>query len=473
MRPVNTRGSGTGRLELLAYNLGLAVASPVLMAYLLWRVVRGKSRDGWGERWGRLPNAIGSGRREHRPPETGHPEVGTRVRRAWVHAASVGEVAAAKPIIKALKAERDDLDVVMTVITPGGREVAETLAGQLVSSVAYLPFDLPWLMRKAVRLIGADLFIGIETEIWPNLLHALRTHGARCALVNARISDRSYPRYRRVRRLMRWALSQYDAVLAQSAEDAGRFIVLGAAPDAVRTLGNVKFDEAEHPLSAADQAALRVDLGLREEVPVWVAGSTRMPAEERMVWEAHRMVRTSLPDAVLIHAPRHVARADEVEAGMRQVGLKPIRRSRPECRAELTDSIILDTFGELGKVYAVGDVAFIGNSMVPPGGGQNLLQPLAQGKGVLFGPYMSNFRDSAEMALSAGVGKRIATADELGQEVLRALTDRDSRTQVSRKAVELIEANRGASGRYAAALSALLPDHSGLGVGACPGSANA
>ncbi len=440
-------------LALPAYNLGIAAASPFLGAYLAWRIAKGKSREGWSERWGRLPEAISA---------SGRPRI-------WMHAASVGEVGAARPVVKALREARADAEVIMTVITPGGREVAEALVGSLISGVAYLPFDLPWLTRKAAHTIRPDLFVGVETEIWPNLLSSVKATGARCALVNARISDRSYPRYRKVAWLTRWALSAYDVVLAQSDEDARRFVALGADPTAVRTLGNVKFDEADRPLSPQEIEELRADLELEAAGPVWVAGSTRIAAEERMVWEAHRAVMAAVPNAVLIHAPRHVARADEVEAGMREAGLRPIRRSHrnPSSPAERQrsspwgeggpfDAIILDTFGELGKVYAVGDIAFIGNSLVQPGGGQNLLQPLAQGKGVLFGPYTSNFRDAVQIALAAGVGRLVETAEQLATEVVSALRNPDHRRRIEEDALSLIAANRGAAVRYAAELATLL-----------------
>jgi 3-deoxy-D-manno-octulosonic-acid transferase len=349
----------------------------------------------------------------------------------------------------------------MTVITPGGREVADTLIGKEISATAYLPFDLASLAWRAVTHIRPTLFVGIETEIWPNLLWALLRFGARAALVNARLSDKSLPRYRRVRRLIGWALSAYDRVLSQSDEDARRFIELGAPVDRTSALGNVKFDEADRPLSADEVAAWRRQLCLSDDARVWIAGSTRVLAEERLVWQAHQAVLRSIPDAVLIHAPRHVDRADEVERGMREAGLEPVRRSRLSAGSCAPRTIILDTFGELGKVYAVADIAFIGNSIVPPGGGQNLLQPLAQGKGVLFGPYMNNFRDAVTLAVQAGVGFAVEDPQDLATRVTRALTDESWRTAIAQQALDLVERNRGASRRYAEALKALLDDAGG------------
>ncbi|NLH99416.1 MAG: 3-deoxy-D-manno-octulosonic acid transferase [Chthonomonadales bacterium] len=427
--------------ELAVYNAGLAAATPLLAGYLGWRVLHGKSREGWRERWGNLP-----------------PEMRLQTRPGlWVHAASVGEVGVARPILAALRESRPDLEAVMTVITPGGYEVAQSLVGKLVRHVAYLPFDLLPLVRRAVEWIRPDLFVGIETEIWPNLLDSLRRSGVRAVLVNARISDRSFPRYRKARWLMRWALRQYDRVLAQSEEDARRFAVLGAEADRLATLGNVKFDEAEEPLPESAVLDLRRELGIRDGEQVWVIGSTRSLAEEQLVWQAYRALLQRLPGVVLIHAPRHVERADAVESGLRQMGFTTARRSSVKGDRGDAQVIILDTFGELGRIYAVGDVAFIGNSLTPPGGGQNLLQPLAQGKPVLFGPYMNNFRDAVDLAAAAGVGIRVDGPEKLAAEVCRLLQDREARQRIASDALDLVRRHRGTARRYAEVLLAALP----------------
>jgi len=450
-------------LASLAYNAALGVGAPMLGAYLAWRVVQGKSRVGWPERWGRLPATL---RPRSRPS-------------VWFHAASVGEVSAARPIIRALQEANPSADCVMTVITPGGHEVAEAMVGDLLRGVAYLPFDLVPPVRRAIRVLDPDLFVGVETEIWPNLLQAVARHGARSALVNARLSDRSWPRYRRARGLMRWALSPYDRIMAQSEEDARRFVSIGASEAVVSVGGNVKFDEADRPLPSADVECLRRDLGISAEARVLVVGSTRVVEEERLIRDAFRRILESAPGVValasrrqpatvMIHAPRHVERADAIEAAWRGSGFRTARRTSHAPADASPQVIILDTFGELGRVYAVGDVAFVGNSLVPPGGGQNLLQPLAQGKPVLFGPHMSNFRDAVAMAMAEGVGRRVSGADELAKVVCGLLEHPTERAAIRERALALVNRNRGAARRYADALSALA--ESGPGEAAAPAS---
>lgn len=415
------------------------MASPLLALYLLRRLLVGKSRAGWAERWGRLPEAFAC----------------KQAPRLWVHAASVGEVMAATPILRAYRERQPAHEIVLSVITPGGHEVASGLVGSLVHTVFYSPFDAPWAVRRALRAIQPDVLAILETELWPNLLHHARRAGARIVLVNGRISDRSIGRYRRFRLLFRWALACFDRLLAQTERDAERLREIGADPARVEVLGNAKFDQAADRLSEEQVAALRRDLKLPEGAPVWVVGSTRLEEEERLTLAAYQKARESLPDLVLIHAPRHVERAGEVADRMRAVGLKPVRRTELARVDGPVSQIVLDTFGELGSVYAVGDVAFLGNSLLPPGGGQNLLQPLAQGKPALYGKWMSNFRDIAALAEAEGVGFPVADADELADRLVALLRDPPQRAALAERAVALVAANRGAAARYAEAIAKL------------------
>lgn len=424
----------TGRSGALAlYNAAIVAGSPVLLAYLGYRLARGKSREGWRERWGCLPETL---RRADRP-------------RLWCHAASVGETMAAQPILKEVLARSPDLECVMTTITPGGHEVALASVGKTVQAVAYLPFDLLPIVRKTVSHISPDVFVGVETEIWPNLLFTLRRKSIPAVLVNGRISDRSFPRYRRLRWLLRSVLACYTAILAQSDVDAERFIALGAPEESVRVVGNVKFDQAGEPEEPERVGLLRQEFRIQEGAPVFVVGSTRVPAEEKLIMDAFLLMRARIPNLVLIHAPRHVERAESVMDAMREAGLPAVRRTRLADVEGPAEVIVLDTFGELARVYALGDVAFVGNSLVPPGGGQNPLQPLAQGKPVLFGPHMSNFRDVASTALDSGVAFQVASSEELADRVAQLLGDTAVRADIAQRAIALIRRHRGAARRCA------------------------
>lgn len=439
------RRSGPTDWSLVAYNAAILAGSPWLAAYLAWRIARGKSRAGWSERWGRLPASVA---RAEPCAEDGS--------RVWCHAASVGEVMAAVPILRALKDLAAPVDIVMTTITPGGHEVASGQLGKLVTGVSYLPFDVLPIIRRAVRSIAPDLFVGIETEIWPNLLGSLRRMEAPAALVNARISDKSFPRYRRVRWLVGSALSAYGAILAQTQGDAERFLELGAPADRVSVTGNVKFDQADEPLSGDAIAAMRAEFRLPANAPVWVVGSTRTAEEERLIWAAHHLALQSLPGLILIHAPRHVERAGEVLEGLRAVGIRAVRRTEIGACSEPFGAIVLDTFGELAQVYALGAVAFVGNSLVAPGGGQNPIQPLAQGKPVLMGPYVSNFRDVVAEAAAADVAYTVVSVRELASRLVTLVQDAGGRRLTEERARTLIRSNRGAARRTAEQLVQLL-----------------
>lgn len=421
------------------YNMALALASPVLAALMVRRLLAGKDRLGWRERWGILPCAIA---RNQAP-------------RMWVHAASVGEVAAAAPVLRLFHQEHPEYFIVISTITEGGHETAQKLAQELGGEAIYAPFDIPFAVRRTLRAIRPRVLAVMETELWPNLLFLARRSGARIALVNGRISDRSYGRYRTFRRFFAWVVGQFDQVLTQSQRDAERMKAIGADAARVNVLGNTKFDQAGRPLPASEAADLRADLRLPPGAPVLVVGSTRTAEEERQVAWAYSLACRSIPDLALIHAPRHVERAGEVEAILREAGLEPVRRTKLAELGRPARQIVLDTYGELARVYAVCDVAFIGNSLVPPGGGQNLLQPLAQGKPVLFGPHMQNFRDLADAAREAGVGWCVADARQLADKVIELVRQDGERDRIGRRAIELIASNQGASARYAQALARL------------------
>jgi 3-deoxy-D-manno-octulosonic-acid transferase len=350
------------------------------------------------------------------------------------------------------------VDIVISTITPGGLETALALKGRLASSVFFAPFDLPWPVQRTLSLVRPDVLVLLETELWPNLIALSKRSGARVVVANGRISDRSIRKYVMMRGLFRWVLSHVDRILAQTATDGDRFAAIGADPNRVAVLGNAKFDQATEPLDDSALQSLRTELKLPEGAAVLVVGSTRTAAEERLTVQAYVRAMNAVSDLVLIHAPRHVERAGELISIMRELGLSPIRRSELDQVKGSAGQIVLDTFGELAKIYGVGDVAFIGNSLLAPGGGQNLLQPLAQGKPAIYGLYMSNFRDLAAMAESAGVGFRVSNSDELADKVVALLRDSNGRSIIAQRAQGLVRENQGASARYAEEITALLSD---------------
>lgn len=421
----------------LLYNLFLVIASPLLLVYLIWRIaVRGKSRHGWSHRLGRLPIS----------PH------GRKV--IWVHAVSVGEVIAAIPLLQALREAFPQYHLLLTTLTPTGNATARQQVGKLVDAVGYLPIDFPITVRWALERVRPEALIIMETELWPNLLITAYRRGVRTVIANGRLSDRSLPTYRRFRWFFRGVLRYVDAICTQSEEEARRFCLIGAPPNRVHITGNTKFDQAAVGAQEVDVDALRQDLALPPGAPVLVIGSTRAPEEERFIAGAYRQLREEFPSLCIVWAPRHVERAEAVAEVLRQEGFHPWFRTHgtPDV---LQEQIVLDTFGELGKVYAVGDVAIIGGSFVPFGG-QNLLQPLAHGKPVIHGPYMQNFRDVAGMARQAGVAWTASNIGELVEYASRLLRDAHLREAVARRARMLIAEQQGASQRTVELVKMLL-----------------
>ena len=313
------------------------------------------------------------------------------------------------------------------------------------------PLDFRGAVRRAVRRVEPGCFIALETELWPNLLRALRLAGVPAVLANGRISDRSYRRYRLVRRLFRRVLDGVDLFCMQSEEDARRIIRLGARPERVVVTGNLKM-EAPSGDAGADQIWRRLlRLG---EAPVVVAGSTHR-GEEAAMLDAFLATREAVGGGLrLVLAPRHPERLDEVEALVRARGLAVVRRSRLSSGSG-NEVILLDTMGELASLYAAADVVFVGGSLVPSGG-HNVVEAALQSKAVVFGPHMENFRDTAALLLREAAAVQVKDGPELATALGRLLTDEPSRHALGRAAWNAVRAHQGACVRTIAALERVL-----------------
>lgn len=340
--------------------------------------------------------------------------------RCWVHAVSVGESAAAVPLVEAIHRRWPELGIVVSTITPtGARIVRDRLAG--TAAHRYFPLDLPAPVRRALDAARPRFFIAIETELWPNFLRALARRRIPSMIANGRISDRSFRRYLRVRWLMRRVLADVTVFAMQSEEDARRILALGAPPSRVVITGNLKSDLV--PEAEAVDAAWRERLGLGATDRLWIAGSTHR-GEEAIVLDAFRRTRERAPGLRLLLAPRHPERAGEVEELIRERGLVPVRRSRRADGGAPDAVVILDTVGELAALYGLAEIVFVGGSLVPIGG-HNVLEPAMRGKPVLYGPHTSNFRDGAERLQRSGGGIVVKDGLELERELSLLLEDRD------------------------------------------------
>lgn len=416
------------------YSLVLVLALALAAPWYLWKGrSSGRSLRTLAERLGRLPPALA----------TGEPSI-------WIHAVSVGEVLAARGLVEALKARFPGHRTLVSTTTPTGQAVANRVLA--ADGLFFNPLDLPWAVRRVMVGVNPSLLVLVETEIWPNLIHEAHRRGTRVAVVNGRLSPRSYPRYRRLRPLLARVLREVDVFLMQAEAHAERARRMGAPPEKVRVTGNLKFDAPGAPPGSEAVSAL---LGDGDGSPLWVAGSTA-PGEDEAVLRAFARARAAVPGLRLLLAPRHPERAAEVTALVEKAGHRVARRS---ALASLPwrggDVLVLDTLGELAPAYAFATVVFVGGSLVPAGG-HNVLEAAVAARPVVVGPHMENFQEIADDFRRAGALVQVERADELGDTVARLLGAPEERERLGARAREMVEKSRGALERTMEALARLL-----------------
>jgi 3-deoxy-D-manno-octulosonic-acid transferase len=361
---------------------------------------------------------------------------------AWVHAVSVGEAVAAGTLLEGLRRVCPELPLVVTTVTEtGARVVRERFA--TLATHRFFPVDLPGPARRAVAAINPAFFIGMETELWPNILRALARRGVPTMVANGRLSDRSFRRYRLAGRLLRPLLNDVRVFAMQSEEDARRIIALGARPERVFVTGNLKNEPLAEPTGSVELWCRLLGLGSGQRV--WIAGSTHR-GEEEGVLRAHRAARCDDPTLALILAPRHPERVPEVLGLVAARGWRAVRRTELpgslEAPAVPPPVIVLDTVGELAQLYAVADVVFTGGSLVPTGG-HNMLEPALRRKPVLFGPHTANFREAAALLVASGGGIVVHDAGELTEQLRRLLADAALRAKLGAAAAEAVASQHG------------------------------
>jgi 3-deoxy-D-manno-octulosonic-acid transferase len=418
------------------YSLAIHAAAPVVSLLMLIRGL--KDRSYWrnfGERFGFGPRLDTAG--------------------VWIHAVSVGEVQAAAPLVSSLRQHFPGIPLVMTTFTPTGAARARALFKDGVR-VRYVPFDLPGSVRRFFNRVQPRLAVIFETELWPNMYHECGRRRVPLVLASARISPKSVSRYRKLGRLFRDALSQGVVVAAQTAGDADRFRQIGADPDKAHVTGNLKFDFAVPPNTAAHGQQLR-ELYARGGRPVWIAGSTHR-GEEEAALEAHRLLRGAHPRALLVIVPRHPNRFNDVAEVIQRAGVRFVRRSKLATDSHdiaHAEVLLVDTLGELLDFYAAADVAFVGGSLVPVGG-HNLLEPAALGLPILTGPHNFNSEDIARLLISRGAAEVVPDARTLGRRVSALLSDPEERARIGAAGQASIDSNRGALAKLLGLINPLL-----------------
>lgn len=376
-------------------------------------------------------------------------------RSIWVHAVSVGEVLSVRPLLAALRVRYPDLRLVLSTTTMAGQQLARRSVRE-ADEVFFFPIDLGPIVRRTLDVVKPRLFVTVETELWPVLLRECRRRGVKTMVVNGRLSSRSFPRYRLVRPLMRRVLQDVDRFCVQSDEAARRFVDIGADPSRITVTGSLKFDAVDASAGVRGRDRVLRYFRLPATRPVLVAGST-MRGEEAAVLRAFRRVRATVPATMLLIAPRHPERFDEVEQLCRDEGWKTQRRTALAIDAEPSaDVVVLDTIGELASLYQLATVVFVGGSLVPTGG-HNVLEPAVFGKPIIFGPFMDNFREIADACVAAEAAVRLDDERQLEGEVVRLLTDPVKRARLGAAARALVDTNRGANDRTMAVIESLLP----------------
>ncbi len=364
----------------------------------------------------------------------------------WIHGVSVGEIIAAQPLIALLKSKYPKFKFIISTTTNTGNAVAGKYAGK-DDIVIYYPLDFPWVTNRVIDFINPAFFVMLETELWPNFICGLGKKNIPVFLVNGRVSDRSFKGYMKIRAVLKIVFKYVSALLMQTEPDAEKMEQMGAPREKVSYAGSLKFESAmtDEP-DTAELMKIASEMGIENTNTVIIGGSTHK-REEELLLGIFKRLRPRCPGAKLIIAPRHPERFSAVINMVKKSGFpfstrKRIKGFNTQGRRE-NEIIVLDTIGELKKIYNFGSVVFVGKSMYSKGG-QNILEPAAAGKAIIFGPHMENFRDIVKQFVDAGACLMVNNEMELEEEIIRLVMDKKASRELGRRAKNLVIANCGA-----------------------------
>ena len=428
------------------YSFVLTLLYLAMLPYFIYQAIRhGKYIGSFKERMGRLPESLERDRRKT----------------IWVHAVSVGEFLAAKPLLERLRREAGDWRVVVSTTTMTGQRLARAQRDAPYDGVFYFPFDWRFAVRRAINRINPSMVIILETEVWPNFLRECRSLEIITVIANGRISERSFARYKRVGKFISRALDDITLMIMQSEADAGRARALGARDEKVLVCGNLKYDV---PVPFTPDQEIENQFALSSSAHLIVAGSTA-PGEEEILLAALRAAHSEsgLKDTRLILAPRHPERFDEVASLISQSGFTFARRSKaktPEATHAAADVILLDTIGELAQLYRFAAVVFVGGSLVPRGG-HNIIEPAVYSKPIIVGPHTENFRQVIADFVGAGALVQVSATGKGASgnfisEIIRLLSDRELAAALGARAHDILLRSRGATDCTMKAIKAAL-----------------
>ncbi|MDD5434171.1 MAG: 3-deoxy-D-manno-octulosonic acid transferase [Nitrospira sp.] len=448
----------------LLYNILLIITLVLTSPFLVFKIItKEKHRKGLLQKLGMLPNDLQNNKYiKNFPPlqgeGTGGDGFSSEQKRIHIHAVSVGEVLAIAPFVKELKKRHPELKIIFSTVTPTGNELAHKRLPE-ADHIIYFPFDFPLIVRKVVKTIRPQIFITVETEIWPNFLRIVKQSGAKTIMINGRISPQTFKGYSYISVFMKKVLANVDILCMQSDEDARRIMEIGAPANAVTVTGNMKFDQKFVDISIQDKQKKKELFGIKDDDMVIIAGSTHR-GEDEIVLDAFKdCLNNSIGKVRLIIVPRHIERANEIEKLIQSKGLEPVKRT------VLTDAgknsftynsvVIGDTIGELTTLYSIASVVIMGGSFIPHGG-QNPLEAMYYKKPVIFGQHTFNFREITEEIIKTGAGIRVENNEELPGVLKGLLSDTQRQRDMGEKGYQIIIKNRGAVERNLSVVEKLL-----------------
>jgi len=411
------------------YSFLIYLLTPFVIVRLIWRGIKAPDYwRRWSERFALYRHAHSQGV-------------------VWFHAVSVGEAESLFPLVRLLLAKRPDSKILITTTTPTGSSRVRAIMGKKVEHV-YLPYDLPGAVHRFLQHFRPAMAVIMETEIWPNLFSQCSKNNIPLMIANARLSEKSCRRYQKIPSLVQFCLDQVDSIAAQTAEDAARFMELGAEANSVSVTGNIKFD-LDLPDNIEKQGRLLKERTFPGRL-VWIVASTHKGEDEIFLY-CYRRLKQHFPDLLLMLVPRHPERFFEVKSLVQREHFQVLLRTEGKPCKQQTDVYVADTMGELKMLYAAADLAFVAGSMVPVGG-HNVLEPAALAVPVMFGPHMHNFKEIAKGLLAAKAAVQCRDADQLFEQTEVLLRDAQQRKQLAERGKIFVQKNQGALQRVYAIL---------------------
>lgn len=420
--------------------LGWLIFITVIPFFLLYSLCTGRYREGLGQRFGIL------GVEEQKQ---GHAMT------IWLHGASVGEVLLARILIKELAKILPEADFVLSTMTEQGMEVARKQSGENIRCI-YAPLDLVGIVGRSIQKIRPSLYICLETELWPAFLLEAKRSGVKLVLLNGRLSERSFQRYQLVRGFMTKILASFSMISVVRLTDAKRYISLGAEPGKVRVLGNAKYDQNMESLADESEEQYRTWLNLRPGQPLFVAGSTHSGEEELLLAVFQDLKKaTGMQDLIWVVAPRHLQRLGEVEGMLKQKQVPYERLSDVKVSERRTDTILVDSMGDLAGIYSIASYVFCGGSFVERGG-HNIMEAAIMGKPAFYGPNMKDFSDAAELLETVGGGFPVSGPEALTESILYFMDHPEEYNTASIRAREIAATQQGAARKQALLVNEVL-----------------